>query len=49
LKERELLRDINIDWSVILKWILKEFNITMWSVFFWLRIRTGGWIFGTLQ
>jgi hypothetical protein len=40
LKERDHLKDLGIDRTIILEWILKEIGWEGWAAFIWLRIGT---------
>jgi len=48
LKERDNLEDLHIDGRIILKLILNECNVRMWTEFSWLRIGQSGGLFWTL-
>jgi hypothetical protein len=37
-----ILRDIHVDGRIILKYILKQQGLRMWTVFNWLMIKSGG-------
>jgi hypothetical protein len=34
--------DLNINWRIILKWILKKQNMWMCTAFIWLRVEASG-------
>jgi hypothetical protein len=40
LVRRDYLKDRGVDLRIILKLILKEWGMTLWTGFFWLRIGT---------
>jgi hypothetical protein len=42
LSERDSLENPDLDWSIILKWILKKLDGRAWIGFIWLRVRTVG-------
>jgi len=42
LKERYHLRDPGVDGRIILRWIFRKWNVGVWIVSSWLRIRTSG-------
>jgi hypothetical protein len=42
LKERDNLEDTDISGKIILNWILKIYNGSMWSKLIWLRTGTSG-------
>jgi hypothetical protein len=46
LRERDHLGDPGIDGSIILIWILRKWDVEVWTGLIWLRIETGG---GQLQ
>ena len=43
LKERDRLRDPGIDGRIILRWIIRKWDVGVWTGSIWLRIGTGGW------
>jgi hypothetical protein len=42
LRERGHLEDPDVDWSIILRWILRKWVVKAWNGSIWLRIGTGG-------
>jgi hypothetical protein len=42
LKGRDHLGNLDIDGSILFKWILNNYYMTLWTGFMWLRIRTSG-------
>jgi len=42
LKERDHLGDPGMDGRIILRWILRKWDVGVWSGLIWLRIGTGG-------
>ena len=42
LKERDNLGNPGVDWSIILKWIFRKWDVGEWTGSSWLRIGTGG-------
>jgi len=42
LRERDKLQDLGVDGRIILKWLLKQWDVGAWTGFIWLRIGTGG-------
>jgi len=42
LKERDRLGDPRVDWSIILRCILRKWYAGAWTGSIWLRIGTGG-------
>jgi len=42
LRERDYLGDPGVDGRIILNWIFKKWNVTIWTESSWLRIGTGG-------
>jgi hypothetical protein len=42
LRERDHLGDPGIDEKVILKWIIRQWDVGVWTGSIWLRIGTGG-------
>jgi hypothetical protein len=41
-RERDHLKDPDVDGRLILKWILKKWDRGAWTGLIWLRIGTGG-------
>jgi hypothetical protein len=41
LMERDHWRDPGVDGSIILRWIFRKWDVTVWTGLSWLRIRTG--------
>jgi hypothetical protein len=42
LRGRDHWGDPGIDWGIILKWILRKWDVGVWTGFGWIRIETGG-------
>jgi hypothetical protein len=42
LKGGDHLEDLDIDWRIILEWILGKYSGRLWTGFIWLRIRING-------
>jgi hypothetical protein len=42
LRERDHLGDPGVDGRIILRWILRKWDVGVWTGSSWLRIRTGG-------
>jgi hypothetical protein len=42
LRERDYLRDPDIDGSIILTWIFRKWDVGLWTESSWLRIGTVG-------
>jgi len=42
LKERDLLEDLSVEGTIILRWILKKWNLGAWTGWSWFRIGTVG-------
>jgi hypothetical protein len=42
LRERDHLKDCNIDGRIILRWIFRKWDVGLWTGSMWLRIGTGG-------
>ena len=42
LREREYWGDTGVDGRIILRWILRKWNVRVWTGSSWLRIGTGG-------
>ena len=42
LRERDLLADPGVDGRIILRWILRKWDVGVWNGSSWLRIGTGG-------
>jgi hypothetical protein len=42
LEKKDHLADLDVDGSIILKWIFKEWGGEAWTGLIWLRIGTGG-------
>jgi hypothetical protein len=47
--KRALGEDLDLDGSIILKWILGKYGWRVWTGFIWLRIGTGGRLLSTRQ
>jgi hypothetical protein len=43
LRERDHLGYPGVDSRVILRWIFRKWNVSLWTGSSWLRIGTGGW------
>ena len=41
LRERDM-RDPSVDGRIILRWIIRKWDVRIWTGSSWLRIRTGG-------
>jgi len=42
LRERDHLEDAGVDGRIILRWILRKWDVRAWTGLIWLRIETGG-------
>jgi hypothetical protein len=42
LREREHLEDPGVDGRIILRWIIKKWDVGVWTRSSWLKIGTGG-------
>jgi len=42
LRERNHFRDQGVDGRIILRWILRKWDVGVWTESSWLRIGTGG-------
>jgi hypothetical protein len=42
LRERDQLEDSGVDGRIILRWILRDWYVEVWTGSSWLRIGTGG-------
>ena len=42
LRERDRLGDLGIDVRIILRWILRKWDVGVWTGLGWLKIGTGG-------
>jgi len=42
LRERDCLGDPNLDGTIILKWILRNWDVGLWTGLNWLKRGTGG-------
>jgi hypothetical protein len=42
LKKRDHLGNPGVDGRIILRWILRVWDVGLWTASSWLRIRTGG-------
>jgi hypothetical protein len=38
MKGRDHLEDVGIDVRIILKWIMKQYGVRLWTCFIWLRM-----------
>jgi len=41
-RERDHLEDTGVDGRIILRWILKNWDVEAWAGLIWLKIGTGG-------
>jgi hypothetical protein len=46
VREREHLGDPSVDGRIILRWIFRKWDVGVWSGSNWLRIETGGGVWG---
>ena len=42
MKERDNLGDPSVDWTIILRWIFRKWDVRAWTGSSWLRIGTEG-------
>jgi hypothetical protein len=42
MKEREHWGDTDVDGRIILRWIIRKWDVGVWAGLSWLRIETGG-------
>jgi len=42
LRERDHFEDPGLDESVILRWILRKWDVVAWTYYIWLRIEADG-------
>jgi len=42
LRDRDHLEDLGVDGRIILRWILRKWDVGVWIGSSWLRIGTGG-------
>jgi len=42
LRERDHLGDLGVDGRIILRWILRKWDVGVWTGSSWLRVGTGG-------
>ena len=42
MRVRDHLGDPGLDGRIILRWIIRECDVGVWTGWIWLRIRTGG-------
>lgn len=42
MKQRNHVRNPGIYWSIILKWVMKEKGVRLWTRFIWLRAGFNG-------
>jgi hypothetical protein len=42
LRERDQLEDRGVDERIILRWIIRNWDVGVWTGSIWLRIGTGG-------
>jgi hypothetical protein len=43
LRVRDHWGDPDVDRRIILRWILRKWDVGIWTGLSWLRIETGGW------
>jgi len=43
LRERDHLEGPGVDVRIILRWIIRKWDVGAWTGSIWLRIGTGGW------
>jgi hypothetical protein len=48
-KERDHLEDLSVDGRIVMKWILKECDGTVWTGFIWLRIENTETLFNAIM
>jgi hypothetical protein len=42
MRERDYLEDTGVDGRIVLRWIIREWDVGVWTESIWLRIGTGG-------
>ena len=42
MKEKDRLGDLGVDGRIIIRWVLRKWDVEVWIGSSWLRIRTGG-------
>jgi hypothetical protein len=43
LKERDHLGDPSVEGRIMLRWIFTKWDVGVWTVLSWLRVRAVGW------
>ena len=49
LKERDHLEDLEVDRRIVLKWILKKWDVEVWTELTWLRKGCWGVVNGVMN